>query len=135
MNRAFFAVLFAMLGLCSSLADDWHRADIYFIEWDVTTRIRLTPERVIELADFKRTFHNDAPDFVHSLRLDKLTRAKNKSGEDARLVIVLTDDTLRRHTYYASRFNLCSADNAFKRPIDDQFRQRFSNLAKQQKTK
>jgi hypothetical protein len=108
----------------------WQRADIYFIDWDVLTRASLTPQRVRELADSKRTFRRDAPDIARSLALDKLRPTKDKHPEDARLVIDLFTDTGTRITYYASRFNLCAADSASKRPIDEKFRQQFKRLAK-----
>jgi len=111
-------------------ADTWQRADIYFIDWDVLTRVGLTPERVRELADSKRTFRRDAPDIARSLALDKLRPTEDKHSEDARLVIDLFTDTGARVTYYASRFNLCTADSASKRPIDEKFRQRFKHLSK-----
>jgi hypothetical protein len=134
MKNAFFALIFMLLGLCSSDADDWQRADVYFIDWDNTTRIALTPGRVRQLADYKHTFRNDAPAVARLLQLSRLKPVKNKRPEDARVVIDLTDDTLRVHTYYASRFNLCSADNRLKHEIDEQFRRRIARLAKQHKT-
>jgi hypothetical protein len=126
-------IIFA-LGLFSSVsacrADTWQRADIYFIDWDVLTRARLTPERVRELADSKRTFRREAPEIARSLALDKLKLTKDKQPEDARLVIDLFTATGARITYYASRFSLCTADSTFKRPIDEQFRQRFKRLSR-----
>jgi len=120
--------------LLSSLSvgrgDTWQRVDIYFIDWAVSTRIALTPQRVRELADSKRTFRNDAPEIARSLSLDKLRPTKDKQPEDARLVIDLFSDTGARITYYASQFHLCSADSASKRPIDELFRQRFKRLSK-----
>lgn len=115
-------------GVCR--ADTWQRADIYFIDWDVLTRASLTPERVRELADSKRTFRRDAPEIARALALDRLRPTKDKRREDARLVIDLFTDTGDRITYYASRFNLCAADSASKRPIDEKFRQHFKRLAK-----
>src|SRR3954462_7737389 len=98
MKNAFLALLFMLLGVCASHADDWLRADVYFIEWDVTTRVALTPERVRQLADYKHTFRDDAPAVARLLELAKLKIAKTKNPEDARVVIDLTDDTMQRHT-------------------------------------
>ena len=130
MKTSFLFILTVALlsGLSVCRADTWQRADIYFIDWAVSTRIALTPQRVRELVDSKRTFRNDASEIAHSLALDKLKPTKDKQPEDARLVIDLFTDTGACITYYASRFNLCSVDSASKRPIDEQFRQRFKRL-------
>ena len=136
MNHGLLVLLLALLGVCASRADDWLRADVYFIEWDVETRVALTPQRVRKIAQFKRTFRNDAPAVARLLELGKFKRpTKNGDSEDARLVIDLTDDTFQRHTFYASYFSLCSSDSARKRPIDQRFRQRVSSLAKGEKLK
>ena len=135
MKNAFIAVLFATLTLSASRTDDWLRADVYFIDWSVLTRAALTPKRVRQLADYKHTFRDDAPAVARLLELAKVKPTKDNRQEDARLVIDLLDDTMQRHTYYASRFNFCSADNKRKRAIDAQFRQRLTRLATQHKTK
>ncbi len=125
---------FASLALSTSRADDWLRADVNFIEWDVTTRVALTPERAREFANYKQTFVKDAPAVRAFLQLHRLTPSRDKRQEDARVVIDYIDDT-RRYTIYLSRFSLCTADNKAKFAIDDQFRKRVSRLAKQRKTK
>jgi len=125
------AILVAIL--CSTTAsqgEEWQRAELYFIDWDVLTRASLTPERVRELADCKRTFTHDASEVARTLALDKLRPVKNKEREDARLVVDLFTDTGHRLTYYASRFNLCTADSARKHSVGGQFRRYFSRLMK-----
>jgi hypothetical protein len=122
------AALLSGLSVCR--ADTWQRADIYLIDWDVLTRASLTPERVRNLADFKHTYQREALEIVRSLELDKLKPTNEKQPEDACLVVDLFTVTGVRVTYYASRFNLCTADCSSKRPIDEQFRQRFRSLAK-----
>ena len=114
-------------GVCR--ADTWTRADICFIDWKVQVRVSLTPERVRKIADSKRTFL-DASHIVRVLALDKLKPTKDRRPEDARLVVDLFADTGARVTYYASMFDLCTADNALKGPVDEPFRQRFRRLVK-----
>jgi hypothetical protein len=126
MKNAFVAVFFVWLTISTSRADTWQRAEVYFIDWSVLTRVALSPERVRELADYKHTVRNDAPAVARLLELTKLKPSKDNRPEDARLVIDLLDDTMQGHTYYASRFNLCSANNKRKRAMDEQFRQRLS---------
>lgn len=130
MKTALLVILFVLTNVASGRADDWQRAEVYFIDWNVTTRVALTPARVRELAQTRYLFVNRAPDVAHMLALEKLKPVKDRSQEDARFVVDLVDDTMQRHTYYASTFHLCSADNRCKRPIDASFRLLLERLAK-----
>ena len=111
-------------------AEEWQRAELYFIDWDVLTRAALTPERVRELADSRLTFSRDLSPIVDALAIKQLRAAKRPDREDARLVVDLYTDTGARVTYYASRFAFCTADSKWKHPIDAQFRRYFSRLMK-----
>lgn len=126
------AILLGVLcTITASRAEEWQqRAELYFIDWDVLTRVALTPERVRELADHKRTFSRDVRSIVSALSISKLRPATHPEREDARLVVDLYTDTGARVTYYASRFNLCTADSKWKHPIDAQFRRYLSRLMK-----
>jgi hypothetical protein len=83
----FAAVFLLDTSVCRS--ETWERADIYFVDWDVLTRTRLTPENVRELADFKRTYQREALEIARALDLGKLSFSQDKRPEDARLVIDL----------------------------------------------
>ncbi|HEX2749483.1 MAG TPA: hypothetical protein VHM91_15855, partial [Verrucomicrobiales bacterium] len=83
---------------------------------------------------FKKVFTTDAQAFADSLELDKLAPVKEARPEDARLVIELTSEKGAVVTYYASRFNLCTLDNKSKRPIDEAFRKRFTDLSHEKDT-
>ena len=135
MKKSLLVLFFAWLASPTSRADDWLRADVYFVDWHITTRAALTPERVRQLADYKQTFIKDAPAVRQLLQLQKLRPSKEKRQEDARVVIDYTDDDARRRTIYISFFNLCTSDNRAKYSIDEQFRERISRLAKERKTK
>ena len=125
------AILVALLSsIAASDAEEWTRAELYFIDWDVLTRVALTPERVRELADHKQTFARDFASIVNALAISKLRPAKHPEREDARLVVDLYTDTGARVTYYASRFSLCTADSKWKHPIDAQFRRFFRRVMK-----
>ena len=50
---AFIAILCSIVP-CS--AEEWQRADLYFIDWAVLTRVSLTPDRVREQAEYRRSF-------------------------------------------------------------------------------
>lgn len=109
--------------------ENWQRAEIHFIGWEVRTRASLTAEDVRRLTRLKCTFRRDAPEIARWLACEKLKPARDKRPEDARLVVDLFTDTGARVTYYASQFNLCTADSASKRPIDGKFRRHFRLLA------
>ena len=125
------AILVALFSsIAASHAEEWTRAELYFIDWDVLTRVALTPDRVRELADHKQAFSRDFAGIVNALAISKLRPAKHPEREDARLVADLYTDTGARVTYYASRFSLCTVDSKWKHPIDAQFRRYFSRLMK-----
>ncbi len=126
----FLYYLFFIFTVHSSSADTWLRADVYFIDWDVVTRCSLTPKRIREICDYKKTFRNNASEIVDLLKLEMLQPAKERHPEDARLVVDLITDTGARVTYYASGFSLCTEDNSRKRPIDNAFRRRFEKMMK-----
>jgi hypothetical protein len=125
-------ILIAML--CSirvAQAEEWLRADIYFIDWDVLRRVALTPERVREIATQRRSFSSrELSPVLDVLQIRQLRQAAHPEREDARLVVDLYTDTDARVTYYASRFALCTADSKWKHPIDARFRRYFAQLAK-----
>jgi hypothetical protein len=120
----------AFCSITVAQAEEWQRAELYFIDWDVLTRVSLTPERVREIADSRRTFSRDLSPIVGALAINQLRPAKRPDREDARLVVDLYTDTGARVTYYASRFAFCTADSKWKHPIDVQFRRYFSRLMK-----
>jgi hypothetical protein len=122
-----FAAVF-LLGTSVCRSETWERADIYFVDWDVLTRTRLTPENVRELADFKRTYQREALEIARAVDLGKLSFSQDKRPEDARLVIDLFAKDDVRVTYYASKFNLSTFDSTSKYPIDEQFRKHFRTL-------
>ena len=95
---------------------------------DRCARTQLTPERVRDLAGFKRTYQSEAPEIVRALALGNLRISKGKRPEDARLVIDLFFKAGHRVTYYASRFKPSTSDSTSKHPIDAQFRKHFGTL-------
>jgi hypothetical protein len=111
-------------------AEKWKRAEIRLLDWNVQTFRRVDPSDI--KGGDRRVFTEDAQAFVESLSLDKLAAAKDKNPEDARLVIELTNEKGKVVTYYASRANLCSLDNSLKRPIDEAFRKRFTDIFKKE---
>jgi hypothetical protein len=133
MKIYFLTFLFTLLSACGGQADTWRKAEVYYIDWDVLTRASLSVERVRELADYKQTFRIDAPAVARLFELERLKPSKDIRQEDARVVLDLIDCTGQRHTYYASLFNLCSANNKLKRGIDEPFRKRIMRLAKQRR--
>jgi hypothetical protein len=126
------AVLLALLGSISlSQAEEWLRADLYFIDWDVVTRLALTPERVREIATHRCSLSSrELRPILDALQIRQLRAAAQPQREDARLVVDLYTDTDARVTYYASRFAFCTADSKWKHPIDGRFRRYFAQLMK-----
>ena len=115
---------------CRAYGAPWKRANVYLVGWDVETRVSLTPDRVRALADSKHSYQADVHKVVEALDLTALHPAKDAQPEDARLVVDLFDDAGQRTTYYASRFDLCTADNVQKHPISEALRHHFQTLAK-----
>lgn len=125
------AILIAVFSSVTvSQAEEWQRAELYFIDWDMLTRVALTPERVREIATHRRSFSSrELSPVVEALMIRQLRPAAHPEREDARLVVDLYTDTDERITYYASRFAFCTADSKWKHPIDARFRRYFAHLA------
>ena len=67
--------------------------------------------------------------FYNWLRIDEMKPVSSSEDEflpeDPRLVIDFVSQGDTKETYYASRFDLLTADSKFKRPINAEFRDRF----------
>ncbi|WP_050025912.1 hypothetical protein [Verrucomicrobium sp. BvORR034] len=117
-------------------ADVWQKAEIFLVDWDVMTRARLDPDQVRNRAQFIRKLDGHAvSDLVDYLQLSQLKPSKNPWNEDSRLVVDLYNAQGVCKTYYASRFNLCTADGTAKRVIDGRFRQYFRGIFEKVKSR
>lgn len=126
-------VMFSTLyGACITNAiakeDTFSSVTIYSYGWDVLTRVAIKPESVRQSADVVISVDDSyrAGVFFKWLNTSKMQIVNGgPSPENTRLVIdfVSTDGLII--TYYASQFNLISGDSRLKRPIDDNFRNRF----------
>jgi len=119
-------------------AKDWVRADIYFLDWNVEVRARLSPEALRKQTKAEggdrwyRIRHVSGAalnQLLDVLQLAKL-RPDDRELEDARLVVDLFDSSGDRTTYYASRFKLATPDNRLKRAIDQHFRDYFRDATR-----
>ena len=103
-------------------------AEIYYYDWDVLTRSALTPEMVRKNYSVRVsiTDKEKAHKFTNWLRIDEMNPTEIKEIGDVRLVIDLFTSTGELTSYFATRFDLISEDMAFKRKIDDKFREKFT---------
>jgi hypothetical protein len=112
----------------------WQRVDIYYVNWDVETRMLLAPENVRQQgAKFHFSSQRKIDGFVKLLEIKKL-RPAGEPGfpfpQNARLVVDLIRDDGTPITYYAGRDVLCNRDCSLQRPINEAFRRQFRDLAK-----
>jgi hypothetical protein len=131
----FTFVLLGFPGICQGKT--WRQADIYYVNWDIETRTLLSPENVRKQGlKFHFSSQKEVNRFIKLLEIQKL-KSEGEPGfpfpENARLVIDLIGDDGKQTTYYASRNNLCNHDCSLKHPINEVFRARFRNLAKNTK--
>ena len=116
----------------STHAQNWQRADIYFVDWDVETRASLSPEQVRRGMDAKFTLREGLAEFVSNLQLKRLRPVKPSSDGDTRLVVDLfPTDGGNPTTYHADRFHLFNADGSLRRSIGGGFRESFRALVRQ----
>ena len=116
----------------SAHAQSWQRADIYFVDWNASTRASLSPEQVRRGLDAKFTLRDGLAEFVAIMQLERLRPVKPSSGGDTRLVVDLFPaDGGTPTTYHADCFHLFSADNRRRRSIGGGFRESVRALARQ----
>ncbi len=103
-------------------------ATIYYYGWHTETRRRLYPEDVRRDAPVVVTVRDasQVAKIRHWLVLGALQAEECK--EDVRLVVDLQIPNQAVESYYAGRFNLCSADSKRGRLIDEAFRKHFQMI-------
>jgi hypothetical protein len=132
--KRYLAICFlaALLHVNSSFAEDsrFSRAEIYYYGWNVMTRARLS------LADVRKnpriaTTITDAAEATGLAGLLDLSAPSsgNRELRDPRLVIDLWSKAGARTTYFSDGISLCAEDGSACRPIDENFRRRFTFLA------
>lgn len=103
-------------------------AEIYYFDWDVITRSRLS------IDDVRRMYHakifirgnHQVHRFIKKVGIDKLAPAAAPDHEvDVRVVIDLAFESGEVRTLFADRFHLYSMDSRSSTPVDDRFRDAF----------
>ena len=130
--------LFLLLLVCgvawplSTHAQNWQRADIYFVDWDIETPIALSPYQIHRgSADAKLTLRDGLVEFIASLQLERLRPVKLSSGGNTRLVVDLfLADGGNPTTYHADCFHLFNADGSLRRSIGGSFRESVRALVR-----
>lgn len=112
------------------------RVQIYYYGWDVLTRSRISLDAVRQNPKITTIIQDkfEIVELVRWLRISNMNQHRDSSSgtleaEDPRLVIDFFDSENKRITYYARRFRLLSEDAKNSRPIDDEFRRRFTFVA------
>ena len=102
-------------------------ADLYYYGWDVTTRVKLSPDDVRRDPRIVITVLDPArAAALHSwLALPEMVPVKPDRTGSARLVLDFTTGRGETITFYASRNELFSGDSSLVRAIDSEFRDRF----------
>jgi len=98
---------------------------IYYYGWHTKTRAQLSPEDVRRAAPIVVTVRDRVQ--VAKVRgwLDLGALKAEECNRDVRLVVDFVAPSQAPESYYASFFDLCSADSKRGRPIDDAFRKHF----------
>lgn len=74
----FFITLWMLV--TTGRADTWQKAEIYFIDWDTTTRTALSPEQVRAQAKSKDTIGSDkAPKMAEFLKIHQQEPTSKRS--------------------------------------------------------
>lgn len=127
-----FAIISSLYGICITNAiakeNTFSSVTIYYFGWDVLTRVALKPETVRESSNVIISINDShrADVFFKWLNTGEMKIVDGgPSPENTRLVIDFVSTNGSVLTYYASQFNLVSGDSSLKRPIDDNFRNRF----------
>jgi len=114
-----------------SNAETWDKADLYLMNWSTDTRATVTIDQLRKWADYRRhVTARGAFDIAVMLKLDALKKSADTRAQDARFVVDFSTEKGAKITYYASYFNLCSADNKRRRSIDENFRKHIDALMK-----
>lgn len=103
------------------------RVTIYFIPWDVMTRVDLSAADV-RRSPWVRTQILDAGlanRFLHSLDQQPLEDVPNRPVRNIRLVIDVESQSDTPKTFVANRFNLLDESSGSVRRVDAEFRSRF----------
>ena len=105
------------------------RAMVYFVGWDVVTRVAMSPDQVRKVASDVISVGEPerVATLVSWLKLGEL-KPRREELSDSRLVIDLFDQDGKRVSFHVSRFDLISEDGQRGHPIDAAFRRRFEGL-------
>lgn len=106
--------------------NEYVKAEIYYYQWDALTRAALTFDDLRERHHIKIVIVSkfQVVDFVKWLKLGDMSMTSGEE-EDPRVLIDLYDSSGNKTTYYASRFNLNSADSKMKRKVEEDFFKKF----------
>ena len=123
-------ILFAMPFSATADSDShkYIRAEIYYVNWNIRTRIPLSIDSIRRNYDIKTIIQDqyEINKFVKSLPLDELSPVQIPVDHvDARLVIDLIESDGSMETYVASYFTLYSSDLQRELEINEEFRARF----------
>lgn len=126
MKRYIFALV-ACLASLPAIAQV-QRVTIYFIPWEIMTRVALSPADVrrspyVKIAVLDTGF---ADSFVRSLDRLPLEDAPKTPVRDIRLVIDIESKSGPMRTVIANRFDLLDEASGSIRKVDAKFRERFS---------
>lgn len=126
MKRYIFALITCLASL-PAIAQV-QRVTIYFIPWEIMTRVALSPADV-RRSPYIKTEILDADfanSFVQSLDRQPLEDTPRTHVRDVRLVIDIKSKNGPMRTIVANRFDLLDEASGTTRKVDAKFRERFS---------
>jgi len=149
MRPAFTIAIVLVLGLVAELAwtlshlgeaqdahwakEAYERADVYYIDWDITTAAGLGPDTLRRAAQSKYVVRDGKAlaKLLRTLQLQyepmRADRTHANPPGDYRLVIDLVGRDGETTRFAANRFDVIRLADGASRPIDDAFRKRFAS--------
>ena len=100
---------------------------IYFVGWDLLTRVPLGAEDVVRMRHVYVEINDSGlvENFVAWLRVPQMETRENSRALDARLVLEVVDREGAITVLYSDGEQLLTADSTRARPVDAEFRERF----------
>lgn len=122
-------VSFNLLAVSGAVAEDYVKAEIYYHDWDLDVRSRMTMSDVRSryLTKLEIRDKHMVRQFVEDLPIHKFSQGDvEMNREDVRLVIDLTDTDGKVDTYLASRFLFFDSNGEFFTKLPKEFSEKFS---------
>lgn len=128
-KKLIYFVTFNLLAVSGAVAEDYVKAEIYYHDWglDVRSRMTMSDVRSRYLTKLEIRDKDMVRQFVDDLPIHKLSQGEvDMNREDVRLVIDLTKTDGKVDTYLASRFVFFDSNGEFFAKLPKEFSEKFS---------